>query len=145
VQLTFAQPYYQGILFLTSNISTKNEHYSVPQGLAGDGNMMLLGNGEAIFIFRLFDGSYYVGVAIRVPEQWRKDNAALLDDPNKMRQELVTRFADWPESQTNIIKYSDAGFHAWAQYSLAPEDISWKSVPGVTLIGDAAHLTYTIA
>jgi len=90
---------------------------------------------------KLGDESYYIGAAMRLPESWRADHAGLLNNPDALRQDVSERFADWPEMHTDLIKYSDGTFHPWPQYSLAPEELKWDSVSGVTLIGDAASLT----
>ena len=49
-------------------------------------------------------------------------------------------FGDWPQVHTDLIRLSDGAFRAWPLYTM-PESLSWQTVPGVTLIGDAAHVT----
>ena len=78
---------------------------------------------------------------MRRDEVWRAENKALLNDPDALRSDLHNNFEDWSELHRNLIKYSDGAFHVWPQYSLNPEDLEWESVSGVTLVGDAAHLT----
>jgi len=109
--------------------------------MVGTGNWMSMGGRRVIAAMRLGDRSYYTFAGLTLPESWRSDHAALLDDPEALRHKLVTdHFADWPESTTNFIARSDGGFYAWPLYGLAVEDLEWSTVPGVTLIGDAAHI-----
>jgi 2-polyprenyl-6-methoxyphenol hydroxylase-like FAD-dependent oxidoreductase len=49
-------------------------------------------------------------------------------------------FRDWSEQYKELIRHSTS-FRAWPLYTLSKEDLSWSSVPGVTLAGDAAHLS----
>jgi 2-polyprenyl-6-methoxyphenol hydroxylase-like FAD-dependent oxidoreductase len=49
-------------------------------------------------------------------------------------------YADWSEVYKDLIRHA-TDLRAWPLYTLATEDLSWKSVPGFTIVGDAAHLT----
>lgn len=103
---------------------------------------MTLGDEKQILVVKLGGGSYQIAVGLRVPESWTSENAALLRDPSALRQSLLREdFADWPQVHTDIIRHSDGDFHAWPLYSMPTKSLSWQTVPGVTLIGDAAHLT----
>jgi len=51
-------------------------------------------------------------------------------------------YADWSEEHKDLIRHA-TDLRAWPLYSLSTEDMGWKSVPGVTLVGDAAHLAFT--
>lgn len=91
---------------------------------------------------KLGDGSYYILVGMALPEAWATDNAALLQDPAAIRQTLLRdHLANWPQLHTDLIRYGERPFRAWPLYAMPPESLSWRSVPGVTLVGDAAHVT----
>lgn len=102
---------------------------------------MAFGNGKQIAAQRLGDGSYYVIVGLALPEHWAEENAALVQDSATLRQALVLgNFAEWAKVHTDLIAHSDSEFHVWPLYAMPTESLAWKSVPGVTLIGDAAHV-----
>ena len=103
---------------------------------------MAVGEGKQIAAQKLGEGSYYIAVGLRLPEHWSSENAALLKDPSALRQSLVhDYFINWPEVHTSLVKYSDGDFRAWPLYAMPTGSLSWQTVPGVTLIGDAAHVT----
>ena len=102
---------------------------------------MAFGDGKFLLNMLLGDGSYFTGCALRLPESYVKDNAALLQDANAYRNTLINEhFGDWPEMLKGLLTYG-SGVHPWPLYYLPPETLSWETVPGIALIGDAAHLT----
>ena len=109
--------------------------------MVGTGNYMSMGGRRMMAAMRLGDRSYYTFAGLRLPETWKTENAALIEDPERLRQELVTKyFADWSKTNTDLIARSDGSFFVWPLYGLPVEAMGWPSVPGVTLIGDAAHI-----
>ena len=103
---------------------------------------MALGDEKQFVVVKLGDGSYQIAVGLRLPEIWASENAALLKDPSALRQSLLRDgFADWPQVHTDMIRHSDGDFRGWPLYAMPTKSLSWQTVPGVTLIGDAAHLT----
>jgi 2-polyprenyl-6-methoxyphenol hydroxylase-like FAD-dependent oxidoreductase len=48
-------------------------------------------------------------------------------------------YADWSEEYKDLIRHA-TDLRTWPLYTLPTEDMGWKSVPGFTLVGDAAHL-----
>ena len=109
--------------------------------MAGTGNYMSMGGRRLVAAMRLGDGSYYTFVGLSLPESWRSDNATLLEDPEALRRKLVTEYlSDWSKKNTDLITHSDGGFYVWPLYGLAAEDMEWQTVPGVALVGDAAHI-----
>ncbi|KAJ6442481.1 putative monooxygenase [Purpureocillium lavendulum] len=123
--VTSAEPQYSGIHFLTTAIQAGDLIYSSAVSLAGKGMYMALGDERQITVVQLGDGSYQVGIGLRLPESWSSENAALLKDPQAL----------------HMIRFSNGGFRDWPLYAMPTEALSWQPSPGVTLIGDAAHLT----
>lgn len=102
---------------------------------------MAFGHEKQIAAQSLRDSSYYIAIGLRLPEEWNRQNGNLLEDPSTLRKLLLQHdFVNWPEVHTNLIKYGEGGFRAWPLYAMPTDSLSWKTVPGVTLIGDAAHV-----
>ena len=89
--------------FLAASVKPSNSYYPTAESLAGGGNYIALGGGRGIIITRLGDDTYYAGIALPLPEDWTAKNAALLDDPDALRDDLLNQFADWPERHTDLI------------------------------------------
>jgi len=103
---------------------------------------MALGSGKNIIAQRMGSESYNIYAALPLAEHWSKapDNARLLHSQD-IRQHLVqTYYADWAKDLTDLITLSDGDWHSWPLHTLPAEALAWQSVPGVTLVGDAAHV-----
>ena len=100
-----------------------------------------MGEGKQIVVVKLGDGSYYLGLGLHLPENWTSEQAALIEDSSALREKLLTDFADWSLSYKELIRHSDRDFYVWPLHAMPTESLSWKTVPGFTLIGDAAHVT----
>lgn len=106
------------------------------------GSSLSIGSGKYIMIQRQGDGSYRVSFGLQVPEAFFRRGSMDFQDSEAIRALLLSQFyADWSEEYKDLVRHS-TDFCGWPLYSLMPEDMSWKSVPGATVAGDAAHLAY---
>ena len=88
------------------------------------------------------DGSYTIYAGLRLPEGWSAGDS-LPTHSSHLRQSLLhNHFVGWAPVNTDLIKHSDGEIRPWPLYAMPPESLSWTTVPGVTLIGDAAHVRY---
>ena len=85
------------------------------------------------------DNSYRIYFAVDIPEE----NVRTEIDAGNLqatRDNLLQNFyGHWDESLKDNIRGSD-NFRTWPLYHVPADTVDWKSVPGVTLAGDAAHL-----
>jgi 2-polyprenyl-6-methoxyphenol hydroxylase-like FAD-dependent oxidoreductase len=99
--------------------------------LVGPGNLWCLGVSQILAAQRLGDGSIRVGISLRDedrPIDTYRDRRALLD-----------MFAGWDPSLTALIEAGD-GAPTPRRIEAMPTGTRWPGRPGVTLVGDAAHL-----
>ncbi|KAF2651825.1 putative monooxygenase [Lophiostoma macrostomum CBS 122681] len=142
--ITPAKPEYSGIHYLTTSLSNENPYHHVAKGLAGNGNYMAFGNKKMFITMRMGDGSYFVGVGLHLPQNWSSERSDLMENPSALRDWLLSEpFSDWSSTQKDIIRHTEGNFRPWPLYALPTEELEskWQSVPGLTLLGDAAHLT----
>jgi 2-polyprenyl-6-methoxyphenol hydroxylase-like FAD-dependent oxidoreductase len=93
-------------------------------------------------IQRQGNGSYRNSFGLTVPRGFFRTGSVNLQDVEATRHLLLSDFyPDWAEDYQDLIRHS-TDFRAWSLHTLATEDMGWKSVPGVTLAGDAAHVAY---
>lgn len=89
------------------------------------------------------NGSYRNSFGLQVPENYLRNGTGNLQDVEITRRLLLSDFyADWSEEHKDLIRHA-TDLRAWSLYTLSTEDMGWKSVPGMTLAGDAAHLSFT--
>jgi 2-polyprenyl-6-methoxyphenol hydroxylase-like FAD-dependent oxidoreductase len=95
--------------------------------LVGPGNLWGLGVNQVLAAQRNGDGSVRVGISLRADDR-RIDKRALLD-----------LFGDWDSSLTALIEAGE-GAPTLRTIEAMPIGTRWPHRPGITLIGDAAHL-----
>jgi hypothetical protein len=104
----------------------------------GDGHMFANGHGRGIIGQRNSNGHVRGYVAMRIEADWADRAGIRLDDPATVRQFLLKEFHGWADELLPFITDSDS-FVNRAIFAL-PAPLDWKHTPGVTLLGDAAHL-----
>ncbi|MCK7625218.1 FAD-dependent monooxygenase [Streptomyces sp. RS10V-4] len=135
--VTGVQPWYTGVTFVESYVEDCDRRHPDLARLVGPGSLMAKEGGQALFAQRNGDGRIRVYAAFRAPEDW---HAGLdLTDPGAVREYLLARYADWDESLLALVRSGDGGYISRPLHAL-PVPHTWESVPGLTLLGDAAHL-----
>ncbi|KAM0263172.1 hypothetical protein ACHAQJ_001327 [Trichoderma viride] len=140
--ITQAKPQYSGNQYIESRINPNSPFYPTMVSKVGAGTLMCLGSSKEIVTQRQGDGSYRIYLGISVPEDFVRGGTMDLTDAESTRQLFLSSdfFGGWAEELKDLIRHSE-DFHDWSLYYMPPESISWKPVPGLTLVGDAAHLS----
>ncbi|KAF8605091.1 FAD dependent oxidoreductase [Ceratobasidium sp. AG-I] len=139
--LTPAAPFYSGISSFEFNISsTKAEGYEAIEKLVGPGSAFAFGDEKSIQAQRLGTG------AIRIYAAYSsgKDQADWVkrfdtSNPSNVKAELLAYYEDWAPELKDLVLLSDDSVLKRALH-MFPIGHSWESRPGLTLLGDAAHL-----
>jgi 2-polyprenyl-6-methoxyphenol hydroxylase-like FAD-dependent oxidoreductase len=137
--LTPAMPFYTGVTFIETRLAAANERHLEIASLVGPGSAMSLGDHKGLLAQRNGDGSIRVYVALRQSEHWMRENGLVAGDAPALRTALLKHFADWSPKLVAMLRESDDAFLPWPLYAM-PTDQVWQSCPGLTVIGDAAHV-----
>lgn len=104
-----------------------------------------MGEGKQLSVAQQGDGSYRIYLGLVVPEDFAKSVVDLSkSDGDAARSFFITNadfYGTWGSELKDIITNSQGAFKAWPLYHLPSSALSWNHVPGVALIGDAAHLS----
>ncbi|PNP76158.1 hypothetical protein FNYG_10447 [Fusarium nygamai] len=141
--LTSAKPEYSGKVFIEGSISHNNPSYAAALEHAGPGNMLAMGQYKMLAVQQLADRSYRFYMGLDAPEDLYRKSLSL-EDTEAIRQKFLSspeHFANWAPNLKDYLANAEGPFHAWPLYRLPVSSVSWKRVPGVTLLGDAAHLS----
>ncbi|KAF9126705.1 hypothetical protein BGW39_006422 [Mortierella sp. 14UC] len=135
--LSDAQPTYAGVTLVETRFENVDSKHPEIAELVGQGNAFIVSDGQCLLAQRNGNGSIRNYVTFRIAEQ---DFPELkFSDPASARDYLLTKFSNWDESLKDLIRKCDDTIVPRPIYAL-PAPFTWKSVPGVTIIGDAAHL-----
>ena len=137
--LSDAQPIYLGVSFIETHLLDVDARHPESAALVGRGSMFALSEGKGLITHRDGDGRITVYIALKTPEQWMTSSEIDFRDMKAAKLQLLNHFADWDDSLRTLIAESDTEFVPRPIYTL-PVGHRWERIPGVTLLGDAAHL-----
>ena len=137
--LSDTQPIYLGISFVETHLLDVDMRYPASAALIGHGSMFALSDEKGLITHRDGDGRITVYIALKTPEHWATSGEIDFHDPETARLMLLNHFTGWDDQLRTLIAESDADLIPRAIYAL-PVGHRWERVPGVTLLGDAAHL-----
>jgi 2-polyprenyl-6-methoxyphenol hydroxylase-like FAD-dependent oxidoreductase len=81
----------------------------------------------------------HLGAMLRAPEDWTAAIGVDWSDAPAARKTSLGEFSDWSAELTNLIRNCDDAIIPRPIYALLTNH-SWARRPGVTLLGDAAHV-----
>ncbi|WP_428029676.1 FAD-dependent oxidoreductase [Ancylobacter sp.] len=135
--LSGARPAYVGTSFIETYLFDSDNRYKASAEAVGGCTLMALAPGKGILAHREAEGALHAYVALNKPEAW----VAGIDfsDPQAALARIAAEFDGWATVLTDLITQSETAPVPRPIHAL-PIGHRWDRVPGVTLIGDAAHL-----
>ncbi len=135
--LTGVRPEYSGVTFVEFGFDDADRRHPGPAALTGQGTLMTKIDGKALFAQRTSTGHIRCYAVFYAPEDW----ATALDfaDTAAVRAHLLERYAGWHPSVLAFLHDVDGGF-THRPLQVLPVPHAWTHTPGLTLLGDAAHL-----
>ena len=138
--LSDARPVYSGLSFVETHLSDVDSKHPDSAAFVGPGSMFAFADGKGVMAQRNGDGRIRVYVAMRAEdENWVSTDVVDPADPVQTRLRLLEIFDDFAEPLRGLIADGDDVFVPRPIHAL-PVGHRWSRVPGVTLLGDAAHL-----
>ncbi|OIK26567.1 FAD-dependent oxidoreductase [Streptomyces malaysiense] len=138
--LTDARPVHIGQNVVEVGIPDIDRTHPDLAAMVGRGNYWVLGDGTSLAAQRNGDGRVRIGLSFyNTDEDWFAAGEIPFDDPAAARARLIDLLSDWDSRFTSLIAACDDTIVPRAITAL-PIGLTWASTPGVTLLGDAAHL-----
>jgi 2-polyprenyl-6-methoxyphenol hydroxylase-like FAD-dependent oxidoreductase len=135
--LSEAKPEYCGISYLELHLSDVEERNPDSAALVGPGVFFALADNKALMAH---GGRHiHLGASLRVPQDWTVKSGVDRSDAAGIRDILLNEFADWSVGLKDLIRHCDGTIIPRLIYAL-PIGHCWAHSPGVTLLGDAAHV-----
>jgi len=131
------KPAYIGTTFVEISLFDGDARQPASARAIGSGTLMAVEPGKGILAHRYANGTLHTYVALNKPEAWM--NSIHLSEPTIALQRLAEEFKGWAPQLRALILESDTAPIVRPIYAL-PVHHRWERVPGVTLVGDAAHL-----
>ncbi|OPF74301.1 FAD-dependent oxidoreductase [Streptomyces antioxidans] len=136
--LSAAVPEYTGVSFVETYLYDADTRHPAAAKAVGGGSMMAHAPGRAIHAHRESGDTLHTYVLLPRPRDW----FAAIDftDAAAATARIAREFDGWAPELTALVTDGDTPLVLRPHYAL-PIDHRWDRVPGVTLVGDAAHLT----
>ncbi|OQR63964.1 FAD-dependent oxidoreductase [Streptomyces maremycinicus] len=135
--LSPARPAYTGVSFVETDLPDADVRHPVSAAVVGGGFLLALGAGKGFLAHREPDGGLHVYTALRVAESWA--DGIDFGDTEAAKERVLEHFADWDKSLRALVADAEGPLVPRLIHAL-PVGHRWDRVPGVTLLGDAAHL-----
>ncbi len=136
--VTDAEPVYTGA-YVELGIRDADRTHPELAELVGPGSLWCLGVNQNLSAQRNGDGSIRVSITLRTDEDGVNTSGLNANDTATSKAALLDLFGGWNPRLTALIEASDDTIVPRLIAAL-PVGLSWDARPGVTLIGDAAHL-----
>ena len=132
-----AKPAYTGISFVETHLLRSDTRFEAAARAVGAGTLMAVAPGQGVLTHRYADETLHTYAALNRPEAWFADMAA--PEPGRAPARIAEAFAGWAPHLVTLVSRSDIPALVRPIHAL-PIGHVWTRTPGVTLVGDAAHL-----
>ena len=135
--LSDATPQYIGVTSVEYFLSGADTRHRATAEAVGAGSLFALAPGKGFLAYREAGGTLHTYVQLKAPQDW----LAAADAANgaSVSARVVAEFDGWAPELTALITGSGSAPVVRPLYTLSAGH-RWNRVPGVSLIGDAAHL-----
>ncbi|WP_328786664.1 FAD-dependent oxidoreductase [Streptomyces sp. NBC_00273] len=135
--LSTATPEYAGTSFVETYLFDADTRHPAAAKAVGGGMLIAPAPGREIFAHRESGDTLHTYVALAEPQDWF--DAIDFTDAAAATARIAREFDGWAPELTALITDGDTAPVLRPHYTL-PTGHRWDRVPGVTLLGDAAHL-----
>ncbi len=130
-------PAYTGVTFVAMSIPDIDHDHPKLARLVGRGKIFALAEGKALIAQRNSGGQVYVYVSLQVPEFEAADFDAT--DPRAAKAGVIAHLDGWAPDLLAFVQAAEGPLIARPIHAFDPQ-FRWPHRPGVTLLGDAAHV-----
>ena len=131
------EPVYTGTCFVTTQSPSGQQLSPRSKAVIARGTLMAVAPGLGILVHHNADGTLSGYIAVNESPEW-VESFDIADDA-AVQNLLARRFHGWAPALTDLVVENATSPVLRPIYAL-PTGHRWDPVPGVTLLGDAAHL-----
>jgi 2-polyprenyl-6-methoxyphenol hydroxylase-like FAD-dependent oxidoreductase len=134
-----ATPRYTGVTLVETSLDDVDTRHPDLARLVGAGSLAVYGVNRALVAQRNSGGHVKVYAQFRAPLDRHTDpDPDAIRDTGAVRSSVLALFDGWAPPVLDLLRHGTAFVHR--PLHALPESHTWAHVPGVTLLGDAAHL-----
>ena len=138
--VTDAVPEYSGVSYLDVQYQNADVRHPEIARMVGQGQLFVKdGQGHGVVVQRNSGGVIRGYVFMKKPLNWAEQAKLDTGDASAVHRFLLSEFSGWTPELYPFMTDSD-GPYINRPIMLLPAPLTWEPTPGVTLLGDAAHV-----
>lgn len=137
--ITDIKPFYSGVLMLEGNVYDAAHKAPNLHALLGGGKIMAFGNKKNLLIGQKGNGEVGFYASFKADENWAKDSGLDYSNNTGMLAWFKKEYAEWSAVWYELFENAALPYIPRPIYCM-PLDQTWKAMPNVTMLGDAAHV-----
>ncbi|QRR00709.1 FAD-dependent oxidoreductase [Dyadobacter sandarakinus] len=136
--VTGIAPLYSGVTIVEGNVYDAAIHAPGLNALVRGGKLFAFGDEHSLIVSSKGDGSLSFYAGMKVPENWSIASGVRFHEVASAAAWFAQTFKDWHPLFHELVSSENTSFIVRPQYHF-PIDQTWKSMPNLTILGDAAH------
>lgn len=137
--VTMTKPFYTGITAVEGAVNAESSLGLKLNEILNGGKIFAFGNQQSIIVSAKGDGSMNFYTGFKTSENWVRESDIDFNDKMQVLSWFRQEFAVWDELWLELFENASYAFYPRPQYCM-PVNEPWKTLPNLTMIGDAAHL-----
>ncbi len=137
--LTDIKAFYSGVTMLEGAIYDAEKTAPGMNALLRGGKIMAFGNQKDLLMGQKGKGEIGFYASFKADESWASDNGLNYNDKQQMLAWFKQAYPEWSPVWHELFESAGTPFIPRPIYCM-PLDQTWKTLPNLTLLGDAAHV-----
>lgn len=137
--LTNITAFYSGITMLEINIHNSDEAIPHINTLLNGGKVMAFGNEKCLLGGQKGNNEIGFYASLKADESWAANNGLSYTDNTQLLEWFKTTYTGWSSIWYELFKKAESPIIPRPIYCM-PLNQTWKALPNLTILGDAAHV-----
>ncbi|WAC12622.1 FAD-dependent oxidoreductase [Dyadobacter pollutisoli] len=137
--ITPIQPFFAGLTVVEGAVYDSENAVPELHKLLNGGKIFAMGDEKSIIVASKGDGSMVFYTGSKTDEDWVATSGIDFNDKAQVIAWFGQEFAGWDVVWLDLFTNAESHFIPRPQYCM-PLDQTWKPLPNLTMLGDAAHL-----
>ncbi|WPU99616.1 NAD(P)/FAD-dependent oxidoreductase [Mucilaginibacter sp. cycad4] len=137
--ITPIEPFYAGVSVIEGAVYNSEKASPRIHELLNGGKIFAMGDEKTLIVSSKGDGSLVFYAGIKSSESWLQDSGIDFKNKAQVFAWFKQEFAGWDTIWDELFENAEPVFIPRPQYCM-PLDQTWKALPNLTMLGDAAHL-----
>ena len=137
--ITNIKAFYSGVTMLEGNVYNAEKVTPQIHALANGGKIMAFGNAKNLLLGQKGNGDLGFYASFKVDESWATNNSLDYSDKAQILEWFKKTYSEWSSIWYELFENAATPFIPRPIYCM-PLDQTWKALPNLTMLGDAAHV-----